>query len=155
MRETGLASAGRRAVRGVEITLWRICAWCCCGILYGGLEILWRGYTHWTMLALAAGISIPLDIANDTVIPWRTPLWVQAVIGGSVITAAEFAVALGEGEDITSGGGEYKAVETFNDGNYEIPYYKIDPIAVTAENMDEVIIDGGFHTREDVYLNIR
>ena len=92
MRDTRLAAAGRRAVRGVEITLWRICAWCCCGILYGGLEILWRGYTHWTMVALAAAISIPLDIANDTVIPWRTPLWVQAVIGGSVITAAEFAV---------------------------------------------------------------
>ena len=70
-------------------------------------------------------------------------------------TAAEFAVALGNGEDITSGEGEYKAVETFNDGTYEIPYYKIDPIAVTDQNMDEVIIDGGFHTREDVYLNIR
>ena len=70
-------------------------------------------------------------------------------------TAAEFAVALGKGEDITSGEGEYKAVETFNDGTYDIPYYKIDPIAVTAENMDKVIIDGGFHTREDVYLNIR
>ena len=72
-----------------------------------------------------------------------------------IITEAEFAVALGNGEDITSGEGEYKAVETFNDGTYEIPYYKIDPIAVTDQNMDEVIIDGGFHTREDVYLNIR
>ena len=61
-------------------------------------------------------------------------------------------MALGKGEDITSGEGEYKAVETFNDGTYDIPYYKIDPIAVTAENMDKVIIDGGFHTREDVYL---
>ena len=70
-------------------------------------------------------------------------------------TAAEFAVALGNGEDITSGEGAYKAVETFNDGTYEIPYYKIDPIAVTDQNMDEVIIDGVFHTREDVYLNIR
>ena len=71
------------------------------------------------------------------------------------VLGAEFAVALGKGEDITSGEGEYKAVETFNDGTYDIPYYKIDPIAVTAENMDKVIIDGGFHTREDVYLNIR
>ena len=72
-----------------------------------------------------------------------------------VVEEQEFAVALGKGEDITSGEGEYKAVETFNDGTYDIPYYKIDPIAVTAENMDKVIIDGGFHTREDVYLNIR
>ena len=70
-------------------------------------------------------------------------------------TAAEFAVALGNGEDIVSGNGKYKAEDTFYDGTYDIPYYKIDPIAVTDENMDQVIIDGGFHTREDVYLNIR
>ena len=70
------------------------------------------------------------------------------------IAAAEFAVALGKGEDIVSGNGKYKAEDTFYDGTYDIPYYKIDPIAVTAENMDQVIIDGGFHTREDVYLNM-
>ena len=44
------------------------------------------------MLVLAAVISIPLDIANDTVIQWETPLWLQAVIGGTIITAAEFVV---------------------------------------------------------------
>ena len=87
-----LAAVGRRAVRGVEITFWRICGWGFCGVLYGALEILWRGRTHWTMLVLAAALSVPLDIANDTVIPWETPLWLQAVIGGSIITAAEFAV---------------------------------------------------------------
>lgn len=35
----------------------------------------------------------------------------------------------------------------------ETPYYAVEPIAVTAENMDEVIIDSGFHTEEEVYLN--
>lgn len=85
-----LAAAGRRVVRGVEITFWRVCGWCFFGVLYGALEILWRGYTHWTMLVLAAAISIPLDVLNDTVIPWETPLWLQAIIGGSIITAAEF-----------------------------------------------------------------
>ena len=87
-----LAAVGRRAVQGVEITFWRVCGWIFFGVLYGGLEILWRGHTHWSMLVLAAAISIPLDIANDTVIPWETPLWLQAVIGGTIITAAEFAV---------------------------------------------------------------
>lgn len=37
---------------------------------------------------------------------------------------------------------------------YEVPYYTIPPVAVTAENMDEVIIDSDFHTREDVYRNV-
>ncbi len=36
---------------------------------------------------------------------------------------------------------------------YEVPYYGIEPVAVTAENMDSVIIDSDFHTEEDVYLN--
>lgn len=75
---------------GGQITFWRVCGWFLFGSLYCGLEILWRGYSHWTMGVLAAAVSIPLDIANDTVIPWKTPLWLQAIIGGTIITAAEF-----------------------------------------------------------------
>lgn len=86
----GIMKASRTVARGVEITFCRVCGWCFFGVLYGGLEIMWRGHTHWTMLLLAAVISIPLDIANDTVIPWETPLWLQALIGGTIITAAEF-----------------------------------------------------------------
>jgi D-xylose transport system substrate-binding protein len=41
-----------------------------------------------------------------------------------------------------------------NDNKYEVPYIKLEPIAVTAQNMDEVIIDSGFHLKEDVYLNV-
>lgn len=72
-------------------------------------------------------------------------------------TAAEIAVALGSGktaEDILSemeGGLQ----STIFDGTEEIPCYYIEPVAVTAENMDEVIIDSGFHQEEDVYLNIK
>ena len=70
-------------------------------------------------------------------------------------TAATLAVALGKGEDIGSPECEYPVTETINDGEYRISYYKITPVAVTKENMDEIIIDGGFHTREDVYLNVK
>lgn len=70
-------------------------------------------------------------------------------------TAATLAVALGKGEDISSSDCDYPVVETMNDGNFDIPYYKITPVAVTKENMDEVIVDGGFHTHEDVYLNVK
>ncbi len=37
---------------------------------------------------------------------------------------------------------------------HQIPYYAIDPIAVTRENIDEVIIGSDFHTHEDVYRNV-
>ena len=58
-----------------------IVRWVFGGFLYGLLEILWRGYTHWTMMLLAAVLCIPLDLANEHM-PWDLPLWMQAVIGG-------------------------------------------------------------------------
>ena len=67
--------------------------WAMGGVLYGLLEILWRGHTHWTMMLLAAILCIPLDIANEH-IPWEFPLWLQAVLGGTAISAAELAAGL-------------------------------------------------------------
>lgn len=67
--------------------------WVCGGLLYGLLEVLWRGYTHWTMLVLACVICIPLDLANNH-LPWAWPIWVQAFIGGTVITVAELVAGL-------------------------------------------------------------
>ena len=57
-----------------------IVRWMFGGVLYGILEVLWRGCTHWTMLLLAALLCIPLDLANER-IPWAMPLWLQAVLG--------------------------------------------------------------------------
>lgn len=37
--------------------------------------------------------------------------------------------------------------------NRAVTYYGIDPVAVTAENMDEIIIGSDFHTAQDIYLN--
>lgn len=61
--------------------------------------------------------------------------------------AAQYAVKLAKGEDIN-------VDTTINDGTFDVPYVKLEPIAVTKDNMDEIIIDGGFHKREEVYLNI-
>ena len=60
--------------------------------------------------------------------------------------AAEYAVKLAKDEplDIT---------ETFSDGTYDVPCVLLDPIAVTKDNMDEVVIGSGFHLKEEVYLN--
>ena len=61
--------------------------------------------------------------------------------------AAEYAVKLAKGEDI-------KFSYTINDGGHEVPYVKLEPIAVTKDNIREVIIEGGFQQEEDVYLNV-
>ena len=41
--------------------------------------------------------------------------------------------------------------ETLYNGFLEVPYERLDVIVVDRENMDEVIIDTGFHLKEDVY----
>ena len=65
--------------------------------------------------------------------------------------AAESAVKLVKGEEITI---DDEPLGTFNDGSSNIPYISIEPVAVTADNIDEVIIKSGFHLKEDVYLNV-
>jgi len=62
--------------------------------------------------------------------------------------AAVCAVHLAKGEPFE--------VETdvIENDNYQIPYVRLEPIAVTRENMDDVIIGSGFHRREDVYRNL-
>lgn len=62
--------------------------------------------------------------------------------------AAECTVLLVQGKEI-----EGEDVSTINDDTYEIPYVRLEPIAVDESNIDEVIIDSGFHLKEDVYLN--
>ena len=62
--------------------------------------------------------------------------------------AAESAVQLAKGNTIAD-------VSMMQNGKYEIPFVSISPIMVTKDNMDSVIINGGFHLREDVYLKER
>ena len=47
-----------------------------------------------------------------------------------------------------------QTTDTIFDGVYDVPYKKLSPIMVTRGNIDEVIIDGGFHRREQVYMNL-
>lgn len=56
--------------------------------------------------------------------------------------AAKYAVEIGSGREASELEG---VTEKVNDGTYDIPSKVLDPIAVTRENIDEVIIDGGFH----------
>lgn len=62
-------------------------------------------------------------------------------------TAADYALKLAKGEDI-------RFDQTINDGSKEIPYVKLEPIAVNEENIYRVIVEGGFQREEDVYLNV-
>ena len=58
-------------------------------IIYMSLEILWRGYTHWTMGVLGGICFICLGLINE-LLSWETPLVLQMLIGGIIITILEF-----------------------------------------------------------------
>ena len=59
------------------------------GALYVLLELLWRGYSHWTMFFLGGTCFVVLGLLTE-VIPWEVPLWRQALLGPVIVTAAEF-----------------------------------------------------------------
>ena len=59
--------------------------------------------------------------------------------------AAHAAVALAKGEEVK------KTTETTKNGKIDVPSIILKPIQVDKNNLDEVIIESGFHTREKVY----
>jgi uncharacterized membrane protein len=65
----------------------------CGGCVYYGIEILWRGHSHWTM-ALVGGICFVLIGGINEFFPWEMPLALQGVIGAAIVTAVEFVSGL-------------------------------------------------------------
>lgn len=59
------------------------------GLLYVGMELLWRGRSHWTMFLLGGICFVALGLINE-VLSWETPLWQQIAVGVALITALEF-----------------------------------------------------------------
>lgn len=62
----------------------------CGGSLYQILELLWRGYSHWTMFILGGLCFVLLGLINE-VLPWNMPLLLQGIMGSAIIvTPLEF-----------------------------------------------------------------
>jgi D-xylose transport system substrate-binding protein len=61
--------------------------------------------------------------------------------------AAELAVKLAKGEKV-------ETVRKINNGKMEVPSVLLSPVAVYKFNIEETIISDGFHSREDIYMNV-
>ena len=59
------------------------------GSTYVTLEVLWRGYSHWTMLLLAGFVFIILGLLNE-IWDWNDSLVKQVVVGTTIATVLEF-----------------------------------------------------------------
>jgi uncharacterized membrane protein len=62
------------------------------GIGYGIIEILFRGYTHWSMIITGGTAFLSLYIINNTLTD--TSIFIKALFGMIVITALEFTVGI-------------------------------------------------------------
>ncbi|MBR2388915.1 MAG: hypothetical protein IKB02_09150 [Clostridia bacterium] len=59
------------------------------GVSYVLIELIYRGYSHWSMFVLGGICGICIGMLNEC-IPWEMPLWLQAGIGAVIITVLEF-----------------------------------------------------------------
>lgn len=64
--------------------------WIVGGLVYVAIEIIYRGYSHWTMFIVGGICFIEIGIENELMPTWDIPIEVQALIGAIIITANEF-----------------------------------------------------------------
>jgi D-xylose transport system substrate-binding protein len=64
------------------------------------------------------------------------------------LKAAGYAVMLARGEEVQTDA-------VINDGRYDVPYVRLEPILVTRDVLDATVIKDGFHAGADVYRNVR
>lgn len=128
------------------------------GIMCGNDDLAGQAIRALTEKKMAGTIPVVAQDAElsacQRIVEGTQTMTVYKSVDKEASAAAKLAVALAKGEDITDPESPILVTETMNDGSSEIPYYPLEPVAVTKENLDEVIIEGGFHQREDVYLNI-
>lgn len=63
--------------------------WFIGGSIYYLIEIMYRGYSHWTMFILGGLCFVACDLINE-IWEWSMPLIKQMFIGGMIITILEF-----------------------------------------------------------------
>lgn len=59
------------------------------GLLYYVIEILWRGYSHWTMFLLGGFCFVLIGLINE-IFTFQIPIVKQMLISTVIITVAEF-----------------------------------------------------------------
>lgn len=60
------------------------------GAVYTGLEVLWKGHSHWTMFLLGGICFVIMGLLNEYKIPWHWCLLRQAIVSACIITLFEF-----------------------------------------------------------------
>ena len=129
------------------------------GIIFGNDDLAGQGIRALTEHRMAGKVVVVAQDAElsacQRIAEGTQKMTVYKPVDELAKAAAILSVALAKGADITSAESEIPVTATFDDGKNQIPYLAIEPVAVTRDNLDEVIIGSGFHAKEDVYLNVQ
>ena len=63
------------------------------GLIYCGIEMLWRGHTHWTML-IVGGLCFLFCGSINELFDMDMPIWIQMLICAAGITVIEFIAGI-------------------------------------------------------------
>jgi len=64
------------------------------GLSYYGIEMLWRGYSHWTMFLLGGVCGTSIGMLNEHKLTWNMPIWKQILYGEAIVLPLEFATGI-------------------------------------------------------------
>lgn len=124
-----------------------------CGVMCGNDDLASQAFRALAENQLAGKVALVGQDADlsacQHIVEGTQTMTVYKPVEELARTAAEKTVALIRGE----GESDQKTQDTINDGTYDVSYIALQPIAVTKENMN-VITDSGFHSAEEVYLNV-
>lgn len=64
------------------------------GSVYIEIELLYRGYTHWSMFVLAGFVFVTVGLMNEKIFDWRDDIFEQLGIATIWATICEFVCGL-------------------------------------------------------------
>jgi D-xylose transport system substrate-binding protein len=85
----------------------------------------------------------------QNILAGRQTMTVYKPIKAEAEAAAAIAIGLLNGEDVESVEGDWE-VQSINNGEADLPYIALEPIAVTKDNIAETVIEDGFRTWDEI-----
>ena len=85
----------------------------------------------------------------QNILAGRQTMTVYKPIKAEAEAAADVAIALLNGEEVESVQGDWE-VQSINNGEADLPYIALEPIAVTKDNIAETVIEDGFRTWDEI-----
>lgn len=121
------------------------------GALYAGIEILWRGYTHWTMIILGGICFVLIGLLDE--VQCHPPLLLQMLQGAILVTTLELIAGMIVNVWLGWNVWDYSDVPFNFMGQicpqYSLAWFFLTAVAVFAENLchkiDNYILGGDAH----------